>query len=228
MAIASRRSAKRDVAIYSLQMWAFIVIHELPNDDHERLIRRTRVDYPIEFDRTVFKGSVNAALQRRLRHGPDTTTALDFTLTWVHWLWFLQPHATSAYIRWRHPHRFGHSATLVCAVFDIGMLCYFLVPTAPPWWAAERGRLGSVRRIMTEVGERFWGRNWEPMYKFLGGNPVAAMPSLHFATSVMAAHVLSDVDPAPAPRRGPTPERSVSRSSTSASTTRWTWRPACC
>jgi len=29
----------------------------------------------------------------------------------------------------------------------------------------------------------------------LGGNPVAAMPSLHFASSVMAAHVLSEVDP---------------------------------
>jgi hypothetical protein len=194
MAIANRRSIKRDIAIYSLQMWAFIVIHELPNDDSERLERRTKVDYPIAFDRTVFRGSVNTTLQQALGR-PGTTTALDFSLTWVHWLWFLQPHATSAWILWRHPQRFGRSAALICAVFDIGVLCYILVPTAPPWWAAERGRLGSVRRIMTEVGERFWGRGWTPMYQFLGGNPVAAMPSLHFASSVMAAHVLSDVDP---------------------------------
>jgi hypothetical protein len=32
------------------------------------------------------------------------------------------------------------------------------------------------------------------MYEFLGGNPVAAMPSLHFASSVMASHALSEVD----------------------------------
>ena len=50
-----------------------------------------------------------------------------------------------------------------------------------------------VRRIMVEAGEHFWGRLWRPLYDFLGGNPFAAMPSLHFATSVMAAHVLTDV-----------------------------------
>ena len=48
---------------------------------------------------------------------------------------------------------------------------------------------------MTEAGERFWGRLWEPLYDSLSGNPFAAMPSLHFATSVMAAHVLSDTGP---------------------------------
>jgi membrane-associated phospholipid phosphatase len=46
---------------------------------------------------------------------------------------------------------------------------------------------------MVEAGEHYWGRLWRPLYDFLGGNPFAAMPSLHFATSVMAAHVLSDV-----------------------------------
>ena len=28
---------------------------------------------------------------------------------------------------------------LICAVFDLGLVGYFLVPTAPPWWAAEQG-----------------------------------------------------------------------------------------
>jgi membrane-associated phospholipid phosphatase len=48
---------------------------------------------------------------------------------------------------------------------------------------------------MAEVGERFWGRLWSPLYDFLGGNPVAAMPSLHFATSVMAAKMLTEAGP---------------------------------
>ena len=49
-----------------------------------------------------------------------------------------------------------------------------------------------MRRIMAEVGERVWGRLWSPLYGFLGGNPLAAMPSLHFATSVMAARMLAE------------------------------------
>ena len=46
--------------------------------------------------------------------------------------------------------------------------------------------------MMVEYGEQFWRSGWAPLYGVLGGNPLAAMPSLHFATSVTAAHVLSE------------------------------------
>ena len=46
--------------------------------------------------------------------------------------------------------------------------------------------------MMVEYGEQFWKQGWAPLYSVLGGNPLAAMPSLHFATSVTAAHVLTD------------------------------------
>jgi hypothetical protein len=52
-----------------------------------------------------------------------------------------------------------------------------------------------MRRMMFEHGEAFWKERWAPLYSFLGGNPLAAMPSLHFATSLMAARVLSDAGP---------------------------------
>ena len=54
-----------------------------------------------------------------------------------------------------------------------------------------------VHRIMVESGERFWKRLWRPLYDGLEGNPFAAMPSLHFGTSVMAARVLADVGRVP-------------------------------
>jgi membrane-associated phospholipid phosphatase len=49
--------------------------------------------------------------------------------------------------------------------------------------------------MMVEHGQEFWGSGWGPLYGFLGGNPLAAMPSLHFATSVMAAHILAETGP---------------------------------
>jgi membrane-associated phospholipid phosphatase len=46
--------------------------------------------------------------------------------------------------------------------------------------------------MMAEYGEHFWKSGWAPLYGVLGGNPLAAMPSLHFATSVTAAHALAE------------------------------------
>jgi membrane-associated phospholipid phosphatase len=88
------------------------------------------------------------------------------------------------------------------AVFDIGASFYWLAPTAPPWYAASATPPGAdgtpaVRRMMVEYGEFFWRDGWGSLYSVFGGNPLAAMPSLHFATSVMAALLLAEVGPLP-------------------------------
>ena len=62
----------------------------------------------------------------------------------------------------RHHERFPRAARQMAAVFDLGCVVYFAVPTAPPWWASEQGLTGEeVRRIMVEVGEPTWGRPGE-------------------------------------------------------------------
>jgi membrane-associated phospholipid phosphatase len=104
------------------------------------------------------------------------------------------------YILVRHRARFARAAVLTYAVFDIGASAYWILPTAPPWYAgeaaAERGqRAPAVRRMMVEYGELFWRDGWGSLYSVFGGNPLAAMPSLHFATSVMAALLLAEVGP---------------------------------
>jgi membrane-associated phospholipid phosphatase len=105
----------------------------------------------------------------------------------------------------RRPELFTRAAVMTYAVFDIGASVYWLAPTAPPWYAAsvtgdragqeagceDRGA-GDVRRMMVEYGEDFWRDGWGPLYSVLGGNPLAAMPSLHFATSLMAALLLAE------------------------------------
>jgi membrane-associated phospholipid phosphatase len=172
--------------------------HELPYDDPERLRRRLRTRYPILVDRAIGLGRLpNARLQRGLARLPGKRV-LDRFLTWVHWLWFLEPYLALVFILLRHPERFPRAARQMAAVFDLGCVGYFLVPTAPPWWASERGLTGEeVRRIMVPVGEDTWRSAWPKLYGALGGNPWAAMPSLHFATSTMAALSLNEAGRAP-------------------------------
>jgi membrane-associated phospholipid phosphatase len=197
LALARPRTPLRDAGIYALQMWAYIAHYEMPNDDPDRLLSRLRVDYPIRGDRRLGRGTPPTVRLQRALGRPGEVRGHDLALAWVHWSWFIVPHGTSAYILLRHHEHFTRSACLMAAVFDLGLVVYWTLPTAPPWWAGNNGNMEPVRRIMVEVGEHFWGRMWRPLYDFLGGNPFAAMPSLHFATSVMAAHVLSDVGRVP-------------------------------
>ena len=177
-------------------MWMFLVGHELPFDDPDALRSRLRVDYPIRVDRVLGGGELpNVRLQRALG-GLGTRNVVNRFLSWVHWLWFFEPHGTMVYILARDREHFSRAARQMSGVFDLGCLIYAAVPTAPPWWASEEGYTDAkVRRIMQEVGEEEWGRAWPALYDTLGGNPWAAMPSLHFATSLMAALLLAEMGP---------------------------------
>jgi PAP2 superfamily len=201
LAVAVPRSRARDVAVVCLQMNAYVATYEMPHDDPDRLRARVRVRYPIVADRILGAGELpGLRLQRAfaLRQGEPLRIA-EQVLVWCHWLWFAVPHGTVAYLQLRRREQFPRGAAQVYAVFDIGLIGYWALPTAPPWYAAQVGALGpgtpTMRRMMLEHGEAFWKGAWGPLYDVLGGNPLAAMPSLHFATSVMAAHVLSDAGP---------------------------------
>jgi hypothetical protein len=192
LAFAFPRTRMRDAAIYGLQMWAYVAHYEMPNDDTDELLARLRMEYPIRIDRVLGGGELPTVRLQRALGRPDRVLVHDRFLSAVHWAWFFVPHTTILYVLVCHRSQFERSATQMAAVFDLGLLGYWLVPTAPPWWAGRQGAAPPVRRIMTETGEEWWGRLWEPLYDSLSGNPFAAMPSLHFATSVMAAHVLGD------------------------------------
>jgi membrane-associated phospholipid phosphatase len=195
------RTRARDVAVVSLQMWAYVATYQMPNDDPERLRARVRVTYPVRIDRMLGLGELPGLRLQRALARPGAIGRVDQVLVWSHWVWFFVPHLTVAFLLLRRPALFPSGAARMYAVFDIGVIGYWALPTAPPWYAAEAGVLGqgdpALRRMMREHGEAFWKAAWAPLYDVLGGNPLAAMPSLHFATSLMAAHLLREAGPVP-------------------------------
>jgi membrane-associated phospholipid phosphatase len=193
VALAAPRSPLRDAGIYGMQMWVYFAHFDMPDDDPEALMRRLKVDYPIRADRILGLGVCPTTRLQRSLGREGHVGLLEYALSAIHWSWFLVPHGTLAYILLRHREHLPRSALLMAACFDLGCVVYWTVPTAPPWWAGANGKMPPVRRIMAEAGERFWGRLWSPLYHSLQGNPFAAMPSLHFGTSVMAARILSQV-----------------------------------
>jgi membrane-associated phospholipid phosphatase len=207
LSIAMRRSRTRDVGVCCLQMWAYLCAYKTPHDDEAAQSARVRIDYPIDVDRVLGLGQLpTVRLQRALARTDPATGApswrtLDCVLVWTHWAWFMVPHASLAYILVCHPERFPRAAVMTYATFDLGASFYWLLPTAPPWYAAAVAGEGQeraerhVRRLMFEYGEYFWKDGWGSLYSVFGGNPLAAMPSLHFATSAMAALLLAEASP---------------------------------
>jgi membrane-associated phospholipid phosphatase len=205
LCVAARRSRARDVGACALQMWAYVAAYKSPHDDSDAQRARVRIAYPIVADRLLGWGELpttrlQRAFSRNGPHGPEWRAA-DRVLVWTHWSWFIVPHGALLYILARHPERFPRAAVMTYAVFNIGASVYWVAPTAPPWFASELGaerggRALEARRMMVEYGEHFWRDGWGSLYSVFGGNPLAAMPSLHFATSLMAALLLAEVSPA--------------------------------
>jgi membrane-associated phospholipid phosphatase len=215
--VAAPKGRARDVATCALQMWAYLAAYEMPNDDPQALRDRVHIEYPIKIDRLLGLGKIPTQRLQNLFSQEGEINGFERVLVWSHWAWFAVPHLSVAYVAMRRPRDLGTAAARMYAVYDLGAVVYWTVPTAPPWWAAAHGHIEEldghvevdefghrydgtglplpVRRMMLEYGERFWGRRWNDLYDVLGGNPLAAMPSLHFATSLMAARLLSEVDP---------------------------------
>jgi hypothetical protein len=193
---------RRQMTVCVLSMWVYTAAYKMPHDDSRRQAERVRIRYPIAIDRVLGLGLTPTLRLQRAFAKPGAVNRFERALVWCHWTWFFVPHSSILYVLLRDPDRFVSAAARMYAVFDIGAVFYWVLPTAPPWWAAahghhEDGEALRVRRMMIEYGTQFWGRRWGALYDVLGGNPLAAMPSIHFATSLMAAHLLGEVGPLP-------------------------------
>ena len=98
------------MAVCTLQMWAYLAAYKSPHDDPEAQERRVHIDYPIVVDRVLGLGELPTLRLQRALAGVGRTvrngSALDRVLVWAHWMWFMVPHGSLAYILVRHPDAF--------------------------------------------------------------------------------------------------------------------------
>jgi membrane-associated phospholipid phosphatase len=143
-----------------------------------------RTMYVIQVDQSIFLGNDPVVwLQERL-FSPNRVTALDFFAVQVHWSFFIAPHLAAVIIFvWRRE-LFPRYASVVVGTMYLGLALFFLLPTTPPWLAAQTGNLPQVFRVMDFVGGRVDGSTYRTFYESLGEpNSVAAMPSIHMGVT---------------------------------------------
>lgn len=140
----------------------------------------TRTAYPIRFDRALFLGTDPIQwLQDRFFQVSDVS-GLDVFSVGMHWSFFIAPYAMAVAVFWRKRALFPRYVGVVVGTMYLGLLLFFLVPTSPPWLAAQHGQLDGVYRVMDFVGGSVDKDTYQSFYASLGEpNSVAAMPSIH-------------------------------------------------
>ena len=124
LALAAPRTPLRDAGIFALQMWAYFAHFDMADDDPDVLRRRLKVEYPIRFDRVLGRGTCPTTRLQRSLGAEGQVRPLDFGLSAVHWVWFLVPHLTLAYLLRYHREHYPRAAVLVSACFDLGCVVY--------------------------------------------------------------------------------------------------------
>ena len=186
-AIRGRDKAFMLWALYALSFNMFMAIRGLATIVRDVVY----VTYPIMLDRLIGLGSVPTITLQLLAQSPGRVSVVDWAAIVVHLSYYpVPPLAAIGLALWARD-RLPRYLVAISVMYLTGALIHVLVPTAPPWLAAEWGALPPVHRIIADVLGAIAPEFFRYGLGVAGGNDVAAMPSLHAAAAFLVAIAMS-------------------------------------
>ena len=146
----------------------------------------------IEADRLLFGGIVPTTwLQDHLWHGTSRLQWYDFAAWAVYMSYFVATYVVAGVLWFVSRRLFRRYVATVAVLAAMGFATFALFPAAPPWLASREGELDwTIRSIGPISGEiPFIAFSWENLIDRGSeySNPVAAVPSLHAAYTLLIA-----------------------------------------
>jgi len=142
--------------------------------------------YVIDLERWVLGGRIFPVALQDWLTGAPARPAVDGLLTFVHSTHFGAFVLIGVGIWIFRPYGFRRFTTSVAWVIFGGLALYLLVPTVPPWMAAE---LFHVLPEITHISAEIYSTSVPALQSAFDVNPIAAMPSLHTAMPTVSAVV---------------------------------------
>ena len=118
---------------------------------------------------------------------------LDAVSTTIYLSFFFVPQFVIVYLWWRGG-PFSRYVAAACLLFAGALVVHFLLPTVPPWMAAQDGFIPPVERIGVRVLNSVSQTLTEGGYQ-ASANDVAAMPSVHLGFTVLPMIALASFMP---------------------------------
>ncbi len=173
------RTQTWEVARYVLGFVIFTTLRHLADD----LGPAPWVTYPIRGDRALFGEVPTIALQHAFV-SPGHWGALDYAAVSVYLSYFVVP-PTALVLLWRYwPERLRRYVSATFILFGISGIIHLVLPTAPPWLAAQMGALPPVVPMLPLLMGDAVPHTYQAGMG-LSGNLVAAMPSVHLGVTTL-------------------------------------------
>ena len=137
-------------------------------------------------DKFMFFGHLpTAVLQRLWWHG--YVTWYDFVFYGAYTLHFVLPFALAVLVWKTREKQYWRVITAYLLLSFAGFLTFLAFPAAPPWMASDKGLIEPIAHVSSSIWYAFGIHDFPSVYNKISPNPVAAMPSLHAAYSMLFA-----------------------------------------
>jgi len=160
-------------SLYAVTFVLFVQLRAVADD----LGVPVRIGYPITLDRLLGFGELPTVRLQSLGSG------LAWPAIVVHLSYYAVPPIVGVLLQWLAPDRLRPYMLAISASYLVGLVIHFVLPTAPPWMAAQLGQTPPISRYLYDVLHTHSPSFYTYGSKVAAGNEVAAMPSLHMAAA---------------------------------------------
>jgi hypothetical protein len=174
---------------FALILWAY----DLLRGQADGLLFETHVRPQLEADRILGLGTVPTVwLQEHLWHGAPDLRWWDYGAWGVYVSYFLATYLLAGWLWFFARDRFRRYVAAVSLLALMGFATYALFPAAPPWLGSSLGELESTTRTIGIVAAELPWLDFSTLFERGSeyANPVAAVPSLHAAYTLLVVVTL--------------------------------------
>jgi membrane-associated phospholipid phosphatase len=140
----------------------------------------------INFDKFIF-GFIPSVKLQNLFYNPLQLHWYDYVAVTLYICHFVTPMIIGYYFWLKNRSFFKKYTFGILGVSYAAFITYIIFPAMPPWMASNFGYIPQIREVTGIVMSHFFKTDLSipSILSFAGGNPVAAMPSLHAAFPTM-------------------------------------------
>jgi PAP2 superfamily len=174
---------------FALILWAY----DLLRGHADGLLFETHVRPQLEADRLLGLGTAPTVwLQEHLWHGALDLRWWDYGAWAVYVSYFLATYLLAGWLWFFARDRFRRYVGAVSLLALMGFATYALFPAAPPWLASSLGELEPTTRTIGIVAAELPWLDFSTLFERGAqyANPVAAVPSLHAAYTLLVVVTL--------------------------------------
>jgi hypothetical protein len=163
-------------AMYVIGFGVFVIARSLADD----LGMPLQVSYPIVADQVIGFGRVPTVSLQVWAENHGARWWADPIAFLIYVSYFCVPPGLALALWIGRSPKLPRYVYTTLIVLGLAVVCHALVPTAPPWLAAEWGHLPEGARLTVEIWRANASADAARYAQTSAGNAVAAMPSLHF------------------------------------------------